>query len=381
MMSHPPPAPLRFMIYGCSHMVLWSPPLTCFYVIAACCPNIALIMTLARGSIRSIGSCAMMLLVAGAWFKTVIMSTTTTMQMQPAATQDTAFPCDNRVLNDTTKANSFDNHTTTADEQNHNSNTTVPPPNIQVFVVLSPAHGQYWERFYANANGWHNQFSDSIKYFTFDRILPKSPLRDLIEPLDLFPFEHSARHSNLLLAAFQRMFTLNNASDWYFLAEDDTVVVKENLEELVSRLNSSELVMKGKCVSVSPEVYFAMGGAGILMSNRMLREMHPMMNTCRERFNKRYGDVRIGNCIKHYVKPAFLEEPANGAQAYCTPGFPGSAENVVNSWNNDTLVVTMHEKSPERLRRLNEIVMNTTRGNQTFTSGTLREYESFWRVD
>jgi hypothetical protein len=256
--------------------------------------------------------------------------------------------------------------------------STIHPPKVQFFVILSPAHGQNWERFYENVNGWHTQVFDTIRYFTFDRLAERSPLRNLVEPLDLFPFEHSSQHSNLLLAAFQRIYELNNASDWYFLAEDDTIVVKDNLEAYVDTLDPGKLVMKGKCVSVpKPKknpVFFTMGGAGILMSRALLKEIYPYISQCREHFNSGFGDLRIGKCIQKYI--------TSSLSTYCTGRkfvFLGSAFSAVKL-RKTTRLISLHEKSPIRTKRLNEIILNQTMSD-IFVVDTLKRSMSQWTVN
>jgi len=198
-----------------------------------------------------------------------------------------------------------------------------------------------------------------------------------VEPLDRFPFEHSAKHSNLLMAAFQRIYEINNSSDWYFLVEDDTIVVKDNLEELVRSLTPNRFVWLGKCVKTVTNLKFMMGGAGILMSHKLLHELHPYLPECRQKFNYDYGDARIANCINHYVVPSFNRTPTR----LCDPrGFRFSSSLDENG-SRMIRYVTLHEKSPIRIKRLNEIILNHANNNVSFTSAALTSNISYWRVD
>ena len=90
-------------------------------------------------------------------------------------------------------------------------------------VVGSPAHGQNWERFYENSNGWHTQFP-GIQYFTFDTLTQGSAIQSIATSMR----EKNQRHCNLLLTAFGKAFQVNPNADWYFLVEDDTLLVKPN---------------------------------------------------------------------------------------------------------------------------------------------------------
>jgi hypothetical protein len=42
--------------------------------------------------------------------------------------------------------------------------------------------------------------------------------------------ERNAQHSNLLLASFGAIYDCNQTAAWYFLTEDDTILVPDNLE-------------------------------------------------------------------------------------------------------------------------------------------------------
>ena len=75
---------------------------------------------------------------------------------------------------------------------------------------------------------------DGIQSFqTFRRQPTTNSYRAII-----YLFEHGGKDIDLLLASFQ--YILNNSSDWYFIAEDDTIATKK-LEAYVNSLNQKRL--------------------------------------------------------------------------------------------------------------------------------------------
>jgi hypothetical protein len=255
------------------------------------------------------------------------------------------------------------------------------PPNVQVVVVTAPAHGQYWERFYQNSIGWHTQFPD-LRAFTFDEVSQSSQIQNVVRQMGTLPSEKSAKHSNLILAALQEIYTMNSDSDWFFLVEDDTVVVKENLDRLVSTLSSQRKhetpVYYGKCVLYNSTDYgmidFVVGGAGMLMSRSLLQELAPQIDLCRRQYDSiYYGDARVGACILFTLKRKELRH-----FDICEPdGFAftnGSPWREVWHHEGSQLIVTLHEKDPARLRELNEAVLGLSRQRTTVTWDSLKPY-------
>jgi hypothetical protein len=272
--------------------------------------------------------------------------------------------------------------------ENHSSFTLQQhsAPRVQVFVVMTPAHGEYWERFYVNSIGWHSRFPD-LKAYTFDEVPPASALARIIERMEMYDFEKSERHSNLLLAAFQNVYQFNNKSDWYLLAEDDTIVVKDNLDRLLDYLDangrSQKETLHGKCVYMSPsnkhkQINFVVGGGGILMSRILLEALSRYVDECRKKYQKNilYGDARIGACLQHTMNRSI------GTFDLCSPRpyifssmepLKALGEEVKPSTMNH-FVVTMHSKKVEVLRKLNLAIVNLTLHNRSVTFNTLRPY-------
>jgi hypothetical protein len=252
-------------------------------------------------------------------------------------------------------------------------------PNIQVFVTMSPAHGEYWERFYENSNGWHTQFP-GLRAYTFDRVVKDSLLRDAnIHSMELLEGEYSQKHSNLLLAAFEHVWKDNNQSEWYFMTEDDTVLMKDNLMRLVQTLNSRNDLYMGKCVFVPSQnaverFLFAVGGSGILMSHTLLRKMAPNVAYCREEYaTLEYGDARIAACVDYSLGRPWTKQ--NISSITC----PSSEFSFTNGLYDYEVkvqpphrrIITLHNKDPVWLGRFNEAA-NTLGSNLTW--GELRKY-------
>jgi hypothetical protein len=235
------------------------------------------------------------------------------------------------------------------------------PPTVQVFVVMTPAHGDYWERFYENSNGWHTQFP-GLRSYTFDHIAKDSLLRRAnIFEIERLAGEKSEKHNNLLLAAFEQVWNDNNQSDWYFLAEDDTVIFKDNLLRLVQQLNPNDDIYMGRCVKSNIRHFgiipYAIGGGGILMSRTLLQKMLPNVADCRSKYARIvYGDARVGACVNYS-----LDRPW-GAMEACPPhGF--SFANGESAKPLDDLIISLHPiKDPTFLRRLNGVAVRSGTG-------------------
>jgi chondroitin sulfate synthase len=232
---------------------------------------------------------------------------------------------------------------------------------------MSPAHGDYWERFYENSNGWHTQFP-GLRSYTFDHIAKDSLLRGAnIVEVERIGDEKSEKHNNLLLAAFEQVWHDNNQSDWYFLVEDDTVIFKDNLLRLVQQLNPDDDIYMGTCVEIDDTkdgfgiISFVVGGGGILMSRALLRKMVPNVAYCRSKYAAvDYGDARVGACVN-----ASLDRHWNGWDSCPPQGFSFSNRGFSQELKMppDDLVISLHPiKDPSLLRRLDEAAVNLGTG-------------------
>jgi hypothetical protein len=187
--------------------------------------------------------------------------------------------------------------------------------------------------------------------------------------------EKSEKNNNLLLAAFEQVWKDNNQSDWYFLAEDDTVVIKNNLLRLVQKLDPNKDVFMGKCVFYKDIKFggipFAVGGSGLLMSHTLLRKMARNVAYCRSKYAKvKYGDARVGACVNYT-----LDRPWGMWDSCPPPGFSFSNGEFslelttlklttleLTKQPPDNLIISLHDKDPIVLRSLNKAAMSLESG-------------------
>jgi hypothetical protein len=154
-------------------------------------------------------------------------------------------------------------------QKNQSDGETQHPPSLQVFMVSAPAKEAYRERLLANARGWYRQFSN-LTVFTFDEMLHNNFSALMkgynVDVHHLPMLEKNKKHSNLLMAAFGAIYKQNPNADYYFMAEDDTVLVKKNIEEAVVRLGRRKDIYYGRCVAIPTKTFgkkfSVMGGAG-----------------------------------------------------------------------------------------------------------------------
>lgn len=264
------------------------------------------------------------------------------------------------------------------------------PASIQVFVVTAAGQEKYRNRFLANQNGWHTLFPD-LQVFTFDQNVTSnntttSSFTRPVHEIPMLDFEKNEQRNNLLLASFGRIYEMNPNADWYFLAEDDTVVVKKNLLKVVgnlaeatSTMRRNENVYMGRCVGAMPTKRFGrhmfiMGGSGILMSKNLLRQMAPGIPSCRRDLAKfQHGDTRIAACLMSMniipTKICALPESKGFKFTSSSPWLEATRPRASSH-----AVVTMHEKDPEKLQLLNEAVAELVRLKQDVTWGTLKPF-------
>lgn len=259
---------------------------------------------------------------------------------------------------------------------------TTVSSSLQVFVVTAPAQEVYRERLLANAAGWHRAFPD-LQVFTFDEVPTNiSALNTMstIHQIHRHPFEKNKKRTNLLLAAFGAIHKINPNADFYLLTEDDTVVVKKNIDAAVARLSHRKDVFTGKCVRIVTKkmgnVDFAMGGAGILLSGDLLRGMAPRIEECRALYKEfQHGDTRIAACLKlTNLMPEYCcnDTPELGSLHFTSAS--AWREATTTQWVTSPKVVTMHEKDPERIRVLNDAIADLDELKQDVTWETLKPY-------
>lgn len=182
-----------------------------------------------------------------------------------------------------------------------------------------------------------------------------------------------------MLSSFGEIFKYNPNADWYLMAEDDTVVVKSNLDGLLEQLPRDTDMYMGKCVVAhKTKKYrngvFIMGGSGILMSGGLLRKMAPHIEKCRREYaNFLHGDTRVGACLELAgVLPKQICGLAKGFKF--TSMSVWTAVNSPLRRDRNFRVVTMHEKDPDKLRCLNDAIVDMDRKGKHISFGLLKKY-------
>ncbi|ESW29020.1 hypothetical protein PHAVU_002G037400 [Phaseolus vulgaris] len=100
---------------------------------------------------------------------------------------------------------------------------------------------------------------------------------------------------------------------WFVLCDDDTIFNVNNLVDVLSKYNSSEMIYIGSpSESHSANSYFshsmAFGGGGIAISQPLAKALSEMLDECIERYPKLYGsDDRLHACITELGIPLTWE--------------------------------------------------------------------------
>lgn len=100
---------------------------------------------------------------------------------------------------------------------------------------------------------------------------------------------------------------------WFVLCDDDTIFNVNNLVDVLSKYNSSEMIYIGSpSESHSANTYFshsmAYGGAGIAISHPLAKALYEILDECIERYPGLYGsDDRLHACITELGIPLTRE--------------------------------------------------------------------------
>ena len=245
-------------------------------------------------------------------------------------------------------------------------------PKVAVGVLVTPNTDMYWDRFVTMSSGWYTSFS-ILNGYTFDRVDSKNDSR-LVQVDKLFSSEKTGsgnEWTNIPLAAFQHMAT-NIVADWYLQVDEDTIIVPINLMRLINTLNTSPRpLMIGKCASfqdaIEGSIEFNVGGSGILMNRALVSALTPHFTECRKRFNTLYfSDARVGACVTLMLNRSDAVCPCSGPHYGCAAGgrlwsFTNRNARLESQQQPpDALIVSMHEKSPSRIKMLNRYVKQIT---------------------
>lgn len=108
---------------------------------------------------------------------------------------------------------------------------------------------------------------------------------------------------------------------WFVLCDDDTIFNVDNLVDVLSKYNSSEMIYIGSpSESHSANSYFshsmAFGGGGIAVSHPLAKALSEILDECIERYPKLYGsDDRLHACITELGIPLTWEHGFH--QVFC----------------------------------------------------------------
>ena len=238
----------------------------------------------------------------------------------------------------------------------------VPAPLFHLGVLTSPK-APYFDRYVINSRGWHRDFSPHVSAFTSTEVDKKTAEgrgpASTIQLVNLLPGERDGWSSNLQFWGWKLMHDEGPRAKWYLQADDDTVVIRANLEKLVAKFNHSEPIMLGDCHSyVEPDfgqIAFAQGGAGVVMSQGLMRRLVPLFETCRMKYNNlHFSDARVHACIEF--------ELGIGQPLVCDKGrfgFNGArlgGEDDLNRHKDWDQIISCHEKDPDALKKINKYI-------------------------
>lgn len=297
----------------------------------------------------------------------------------------------------------------------------VPRSKVQVGVVTSlrARGGLYFERFYRNSNGWHREFED-VRAYTFDEIHPDSPLgaaitsKARLRNVTGVTEEDGAKGKYgtfLMLPMWKYMYEANPDAEWYLGTDDDSVIFRDNLMHMLESqalpwVTPERLVMLGKCAGVmnqpdpdtagewpitaatqprTTHYSFQIGGAGIVLSNALLKRLLPHVDECRIKYNF-FGktDTLLGACVTRDVvgckrepdRATGLPNPTCELEPLCSGRRPyrfssAALENELAEAAKfnylGTMPISLQEKEPDRLTLLNDEIRRRQMAGERIT--------------
>jgi hypothetical protein len=104
---------------------------------------------------------------------------------------------------------------------------------------------------------------------------------------------------------FMRLYELFPSCDWYIMLDDDTYIILDNLNGFLSEFDplekhffGSPRLETGCTQSKHQDTYFAMGGAGVILSRGAMLTLHQNINKCEKFYVCDYGDGALGECLR-----------------------------------------------------------------------------------
>lgn len=205
-------------------------------------------------------------------------------------------------------------------------------------------------------------------------------LGNLAEHLEGTEWVHRWFHAQpRFLPAIASLWELSRNSTWFLFGDDDTYIFRDPVERKAASLDSSERLVVGKFWSAWSHVTqnippvrdshpFAQGGAGVLISTGMMRQLGPSLRNCSLAFNDPdfAGSMRFAMCVQRVI--GTREWAVNRAIVSWSDGFHSTIpDKEIASGDVKEAPATFHQMKPEmfqavgRAHTLDFVLQNGTR--------------------
>ncbi|XP_027361874.1 uncharacterized protein LOC113869642 [Abrus precatorius] len=211
----------------------------------------------------------------------------------------------------------------TVEDHLHNGSSNIEQEGLSVKHIVFGIAGssQLWKRRKEYVRLWwrpndmrgHVWLEEQVLEESGDDLLP--PIM-ISEDISYFRYTNPIGHpSGLRISRIVRESFRLGLSDvrWFVLCDDDTIFNVNNLVDVLSKYNSSEMIYIGSpSESHSANTYFshsmAFGGGGIAVSHPLAKALSETLDECIERYPKLYGsDDRLHACITELGIPLTWE--------------------------------------------------------------------------
>jgi hypothetical protein len=169
-----------------------------------------------------------------------------------------------------------------------------------------------WDSVVVYSDKFHPHDCDRVRRTAFPCAVICIPLDNYSGHLEGSEWKHAWYSAQpRFLPAMSRSFSLFPNADFFIFADDDTFLLKESIVRKIAALDRDKPVAIGVkyCVwdVVSTDVPptrpchpFLQGGAGVILSNALLRSVAPELENCSRRFNDPdfAGSMRFALCME-----------------------------------------------------------------------------------
>ncbi|KAL5167926.1 hypothetical protein HKD37_11G030210 [Glycine soja] len=211
----------------------------------------------------------------------------------------------------------------TMNDHLHNGSSIVEEEGLSLKHIVFGIAGssQLWKRRKEYVKLWWRP-NDMRGHVWLEEQVLEEPGDDLLPPIMIsedtsyFRYTNPVGHpSGLRISRIVRESFCLGLSDvrWFVLCDDDTIFNVNNLVDVLSKYNSSEMIYIGSpSESHSANTYFshsmAFGGGGIAISYPLAKALSEILDECIERYPKLYGsDDRLHACITELGIPLTCE--------------------------------------------------------------------------